>query len=159
MKCAPGDRLMRVAATGIVVLLVAAACATPNSATSTPSPAPPTHSLVVPTIAPSTPTPSPSPSFEITAPPKTPPPPAGSFPVVNSCDPASVPDAIPGVARASPKAGPFPLYVPVLMYHRIVPFAESGKSIVGLVVPPQTFDGQLTALSRADWDRSEARRV
>jgi len=151
MKRAPGDRLMRVAATGIVVLLVAAGCATPSSATSTPSPAPPAHSFPVATIAPSTPTPSPSPSLEITAPPQTPPPLAGSFPVVNSCDPASVPGAIPVAAPSSPKAGPFTLYVPVLMYHRIVPFAESGKSIVGLVVPPQTFDAQLTALAGAGW--------
>jgi peptidoglycan/xylan/chitin deacetylase (PgdA/CDA1 family) len=151
MKRTPGDRLMRVAATGIVILLVAAGCATPNSASSTPSPAPPTHSLPVATIAPSTPTPIPSPSHEITAPPKTPPPLAGSFPVVNSCDPASVPGAIPVAAPSSPKAGAFTLYVPVLMYHRIVPFAESGKSIVGLVVPPQTFDAQITALAGAGW--------
>jgi peptidoglycan/xylan/chitin deacetylase (PgdA/CDA1 family) len=151
VKLAPGDRLMRVAATGIVILLVAVGCATPSSASSTLSPAPPTHSLPVATIAPSTPTPSPSPSHEITVPPKTPPPLAGSFRVVNSCDPASVPGAIPVAAPASPKAGFFTLYVPVLMYHRIVPFAESGKSIVGLVVPPQTFDAQLTALAGAGW--------
>ncbi len=47
-------------------------------------------------------------------------------------------------APPSAKADSFTLYVPVLMYHRIVPFAEAGNSIVGLVVPPQTFDAQLT---------------
>jgi len=151
MKRAPGDRLVRVAATGIVVLLVAAGCSTPTPSSQPSAAAPPTHSLPVATIAPSTPTPIPSPSHEITAPPKTPPPLAGSLPVVNSCDPASVPGAIPVAAPSSPKAGSFTLYVPVLMYHRIVPFAESGKSIVGLVVPPQTFDAQLAALAGAGW--------
>jgi len=151
MKRAPGDRLVRVAATGIVVLLVAAGCSTPTPSSQPSAAAPPTHSLPVATIAPSTPTPIPSPSHEITAPPKTPPPLAGSFPVVNSCDPASVPDASAVAAPTSPKAVSFTLYVPVLMYHRIVPFAESGKSIVGLVVPPQTFDAQLAALAGAGW--------
>jgi peptidoglycan/xylan/chitin deacetylase (PgdA/CDA1 family) len=144
-------RLTNWAATGIVVLLVAAGCSNPTPSSQPSAAASPAHSLVVPTIAPSTPTPSPSPSLEITTPPKTPPPLAGSFPIVNSCDPASVPGAIPVAAPASPKAGAFTLYVPVLMYHRIVPFAESGKSIVGLVVPPQTFDAQLSALAGAGW--------
>jgi peptidoglycan/xylan/chitin deacetylase (PgdA/CDA1 family) len=37
------------------------------------------------------------------------------------------------------------------MYHRIVPLAEAGDSIAGLVVPPKTFDAQLTALADAGW--------
>jgi peptidoglycan/xylan/chitin deacetylase (PgdA/CDA1 family) len=37
------------------------------------------------------------------------------------------------------------------MYHRIVPFAEAGNSISGLVVPPETFDAQLAALGGAGW--------
>jgi peptidoglycan/xylan/chitin deacetylase (PgdA/CDA1 family) len=37
------------------------------------------------------------------------------------------------------------------MYHRVVPLAEAGDSISGLVVPPATFDAQLTALSSTGW--------
>jgi hypothetical protein len=37
------------------------------------------------------------------------------------------------------------------LYHRIVPLAEAGNSISGLVVPPDRFDAQLTALAGAGW--------
>jgi peptidoglycan/xylan/chitin deacetylase (PgdA/CDA1 family) len=37
------------------------------------------------------------------------------------------------------------------MYHRIVPSAEAGDSIPGLVVPPPTFAAQLDALQSAGW--------
>jgi peptidoglycan/xylan/chitin deacetylase (PgdA/CDA1 family) len=97
-----------------------------------------------------TPTSSPSRSLEVSAPP-TPPPPAGSLPVVNSCDPASVPGAVPVPAPASDKATSFTLHVPILMYHRVVPRAEAGNSLAGLVVPPQTFASQLSALAAAGW--------
>jgi peptidoglycan/xylan/chitin deacetylase (PgdA/CDA1 family) len=52
---------------------------------------------------------------------------------------------------AGGKAGSFVLHVPILMYHRIVPFAEAGDSIHGLVVPPETFAAQLDALQSAGW--------
>jgi peptidoglycan/xylan/chitin deacetylase (PgdA/CDA1 family) len=77
-------------------------------------------------------------------------PPAGSYPIVDSCDPASVPWATP-VTSAIPKLGPFTLHVPVLEYHRIVPTADAGDSERGLVVPPATFTAQLDALAQAGW--------
>ncbi len=154
MTVARRRRPMDWAAAAVTMLLVAAGCSTSSPASAiSPSPvaASPSHSLPAATIAASTAPASPSPTYEITAPPKTPPPPAGSLPVISSCDPASVPGAIPVEAPPSAKAGSFTLYVPVLMYHRIVPFAEAGNSIVGLVVPPQTFDAQLTALAATGW--------
>ena len=77
--------------------------------------------------------------------------PAPSYPLVNSCNPTSVRGARPVAAPASEKGGSFTLHVPILMYHRIVPTAEAGDSIPGLVVPPETFAAQLDALKRADW--------
>jgi len=71
--------------------------------------------------------------------------------VVNSCDPTSVPGAIAVAPSESAKASSFTLHVPILMYHRIVPFAEAGDSIVGLVVPPDTFAAQLSALESRGW--------
>ena len=148
--------LARAALVGIAILLVAAGCAGPIATSLSPSPVPAKLSLpaatasTTPTTTPA-PSPSPRPSPEITEPPVTPPPLAGSLPLVNSCDPGSVPSAVvvPGPADAG--ATSFTLHVPILMYHRIVPFAEAGNSISGLVVPPQTFDAQLTALTRAGW--------
>jgi peptidoglycan/xylan/chitin deacetylase (PgdA/CDA1 family) len=37
------------------------------------------------------------------------------------------------------------------MYHRIVPIAEAGNSLRGLVVPPETFAAQLDTLEGAGW--------
>jgi peptidoglycan/xylan/chitin deacetylase (PgdA/CDA1 family) len=54
-------------------------------------------------------------------------------------------------APPSPKAGSFTLHVPVLMYHRIVSFADAGSSNRGLVVPPSTFAAQLTGMQAAGW--------
>jgi peptidoglycan/xylan/chitin deacetylase (PgdA/CDA1 family) len=144
-------RLMDIVASGSAVFLVAAGCATAKPAGPTPSPTPQSHSLPVATIARGTPTASPSPSPEVTQALYTPPPRAGSLPVVNSCDPASVPGSIAVTAPTSDAGGSFTLYVPVLMYHRIVPFSEAGDSISGLVVPPDTFDAQLTALAARGW--------
>ena len=143
-----GHRLAALAA-GMVVLMVAG-CAGSNPTGSRPSATLPGRSVPAPTIA-STPSEVPSPSPQITLAPPTPPPPAGSLPVVNSCDPASVPSAVPVTATESGGSGSFTLHVPVLMYHRIVPFAEAGDSITGLVVPPATFDVQLTALETSGW--------
>jgi peptidoglycan/xylan/chitin deacetylase (PgdA/CDA1 family) len=41
--------------------------------------------------------------------------------------------------------------VPVLEYHRIVPSAEAGNSLPGLVVAPVTFSAQMDALKAAGW--------
>ena len=126
----------------------------PGAATPSPSRLPPTHSAPSPAITRVTATPSPtdapSPAPTTTTSTWTPPP-AGSYPIVNSCDPASVPSAIPVTAPAIDTASTFTLNVPVLMYHRIVPVAEDEGSLPGLVVPPETFDAQLTALSNSGW--------
>jgi peptidoglycan/xylan/chitin deacetylase (PgdA/CDA1 family) len=37
------------------------------------------------------------------------------------------------------------------MYHRVVPIAEAGNSLPGLVVPPETFAAQLDTLEGAGW--------
>ena len=39
------------------------------------------------------------------------------------------------------------MQVPILMYHRVVPIAEAGNSIPGLVVPPGIFAAQMDALA------------
>ena len=141
----PGSRLgtlVSLAAAGILILAVAG-CAAP-SLTPTPSPVPPTPAPT-PIVAA-----TPSPSPEITAPPLTPSP-VATYPIVNSCDPASVPGSVAVTTPATPVEGFFRLRVPILMYHRIVPRAEAGNSIADLVVPPDTFDAQLTALAAAGW--------
>jgi peptidoglycan/xylan/chitin deacetylase (PgdA/CDA1 family) len=148
-------RLVVVGSCGLLALVVAAACGTANPGGRTPSPVPPTLSVPPPSAASpsptSSPSSSPSPSLQITAPPATPVPLAGSLPLVDSCNPASVPGAIPVTAPASGKDSSFALHVPILMYHRIVPFAQAGNSNRGLVVPPSTFAAQLTGLESAGW--------
>ena len=108
----------------------------PPSAAPTPiaSPTP------IPTVAPA-PTATPTPTV---------PRPASALPKVNSCDPQSVPGSVTQTAPAVPGKS-FVLHVPVLMYHRIVPVAEVSGSNRGLVVPPTTFDKQMTALANAGW--------
>jgi peptidoglycan/xylan/chitin deacetylase (PgdA/CDA1 family) len=76
---------------------------------------------------------------------------AVSLPVIRSCDPASVPGALAVTTPPVGRPGTFVLKVPVLMYHRIVPFAQAGNSIHDLVVPPETFSAQLDALESAGW--------
>ena len=136
---------------GVAILLVVAGCATPNATSRPSSPVPATRSLPAATFATATPTATPSPSPEITVPPPTPRPLAGSLPLVNSCDPSSVSGAVAVPGPADSSSSSFTLDVPILMYHRIVPFAEAGNSISGLVVPPETFDAQLAALGGAGW--------
>jgi len=87
----------------------------------------------------------------LTVAPSSAPPQAATFPLVNSCKPASVPGAIPVAAPAGGRASSFVLHVPILVYHRIVPLAEAGNSIARLVVPPQRFAAQLDALQSAGW--------
>jgi peptidoglycan/xylan/chitin deacetylase (PgdA/CDA1 family) len=75
---------------------------------------------------------------------------AASLPVVNSCNPKSVPTAIP-VKVDAVGVSSLALHVPILMYHRIVPPADAGHSLKGLVVPPETFAAQMNALAAAGW--------
>ena len=136
-----------IAATCVVVVLAIAGCATSSSST-------PSLPVVTPAAPAATAVPSRSPGVTSPAESAMPGPslpPASSFPLVNSCDPSSVPWAIPVTAPASGRDSSFALQVPILMYHRIVPLAEAGDSLRGLVVPPETFAAQLDALGRAGW--------
>ncbi len=45
----------------------------------------------------------------------------------------------------------FTLRVPILMYHRVIPPALAGSSLPDLVVPPDVFAAQMTALDAAGW--------
>jgi peptidoglycan/xylan/chitin deacetylase (PgdA/CDA1 family) len=81
----------------------------------------------------------------------TPLPPAGSYPVVDSCESSSVPWAVPVPGSPTINPGSFTLHVPVLEYHRIVPAVEAGNSVPGLVVSPERFSQQLDALQKAGW--------
>lgn len=141
------------AALGLAVVLVTAGWVALHSGGSIPTPMPSTPGVSLATVPASTPTgtptSSPTPAPTVSLAPETPTP-VPSFPLVDSCNPASVPDAIP-VAPTSGKAGSFALHVPILEYHRIVPLAEAGRSIPGLIVPPQRFAAQLDALERAGW--------
>ncbi len=75
---------------------------------------------------------------------------AASLPLVNSCNPQSVPTAIP-VKSSIVGVSALALHVPILEYHRIVPPADAGNSLKGLVVPPATFAAQMNALAVAGW--------
>jgi peptidoglycan/xylan/chitin deacetylase (PgdA/CDA1 family) len=151
-----GFRLAAIAALCIAALLVAAACGNSNPSTSslgspTSSPMPAGSGVSQPTASAagsttgSSPSPGPSPT-----PAGSPSPTASSFPVVNSCNPTSVPTAVP-VRTTGAGAHSFVLHIPILMYHRIVPIAEAGNSLRGLVVPPETFAAHLDALTGAGW--------
>ncbi len=127
-----------------IVLLVAAGCANVSPKRGSFAHLPATPSPAISQAATSTPVISPSPSPVAT--PTRP----SVYPVVNSCDPASVPDATQAAAEVA-KAGSLTLHVPILEYHRIVPFAEAGNSLHGLVVPPDVFSAQLDGLAAAGW--------
>jgi peptidoglycan/xylan/chitin deacetylase (PgdA/CDA1 family) len=130
-----------------------------SSATPRPSPtaSPPASALaaVSPALSSATATPSPSPAATDSVtlnPTRTPTDrPASSYQVVNSCDPQSVPGAVPVAVPATATPGAFLMKVPILMYHRVVPIAEAGNSIPGLVVPPEIFAAQMDALAVAGW--------
>lgn len=138
------------AAVGLAVFLATAGWMAMNSGRPIPPPVtstPPTPLASLPTAGPtSSPTLTPWPTIaSLTG---TPPP---SYALVNSCNPTSVRGATPVPSAARVKAGAFALQVPILMYHRIVPIAEAGDSLRGLVVPPATFAAQLDALASAGW--------
>jgi peptidoglycan/xylan/chitin deacetylase (PgdA/CDA1 family) len=144
-----GHRCAIAATLLVVVVLVAAGCASTPLRGSTPLPTPWLPSEPVPTV------PSPKPTAVPTQAPVVSLAPATataipSYPPVNSCSPASVPGAVP-VSVASGEPSSFTLHVPILEYHRIVPYAEAGSSLRGLLVPPATFAAQLDALQRDGW--------
>jgi peptidoglycan/xylan/chitin deacetylase (PgdA/CDA1 family) len=158
MTHARSRHLVAFAAAGVVVLVLVGATLAFHTGTSTPtrSPAPSqiavaSAATAVASAATNAPTPSPTPSPAITAAPSPTLPPANTYPLVNSCDPSSVPWAIPVTTPAVGKVGMFVLQVPILMYHRIVPVAEAGNSIPGLVVAPEIFSAQLDALQKGGW--------
>lgn len=75
-----------------------------------------------------------------------------------SSRPSTAPTAKPSAAAShalavvmSAVAKTFSLCVPVLEYHRIVPSSEAGDSIPGLVMAPDNFSAQMSALQTAGW--------
>ncbi len=134
-----------VAAVCFALVLVAAGCSTANPGGGTARPASATPGAPRPSAAVGQ---SQSPAI---TPPLVTPTPAPSYPLIDSCDPKSVPGAATVRTLATGKASSFTLHVPILMYHRIVPLADAGNSIRGLVVPPETFAVQLDALQEAGW--------
>jgi len=147
-----------VIALGIAVVLIVTGCwavlLLPGNSRQSPMPsvtgaAAATTSAIAPTGSP-----SPSPALAVPSESESPAPslrPASSYPLVNSCNPASVPSAIAVTTPASGADSSIALHVPILMYHRIVPIALAGDSLRGLVVPPETFAAQLDALAGAGW--------
>src|SRR5450759_3436577 len=148
---ARSHRLVALGAADLILLLVVGTTLAFHVGAARPNPSPSPSRIALAATATTAPTPSLSPSPDITASPSPTLPLANSYPLVNSCEPSSVPWATPVATPAVGASGSFVLQVPILMYHRIVPFAESGKSIPGLVVPPQTFSAQLDALQAGGW--------
>ena len=114
------------------------------------SPVPSIPGVAIATVPSTSPSGSPSPTPAPTAAPATVAP-TPSFPIVDSCDPSSVPSAKPVAGTGSGKASTFALHVPIIEYHRIVPTAEAGNSLPGLVASPTAFSAQLDALKAAGW--------
>jgi peptidoglycan/xylan/chitin deacetylase (PgdA/CDA1 family) len=144
-----GNRVSALAGICVAVLLVAVACGSSSPSTLTRAPTPSASGASRSTASVGGPTPSASPTPTVS---RTPGglPIASSFPVVNSCDPKSVPNAIPA-RQEIVAADSLTLHVPILEYHRIVPSAEAGRSLPALVVPPDTFAAQMDALAGAGW--------
>ncbi len=119
-----------------------------------PPPAPTNAPPASVTAAPATPSPSPAPTVSPPSPTAEPSagpfPPADTFALVDSCDPASVPGSI-AVAPSPTLTGSFTLRVPILEYHRVVPAKEAGNSLSGLVVPPENFAAQLDLFEKRGW--------
>jgi len=144
-----GNRVPALAGICVAVLLVAVACGSSSPSTLTRAPTPSASGLSRSTASVGGPNPTASPTPTVSGTPEGLPI-ASSFPVVNNCDPKSVPDAIP-VRRGIVAAASLTLHVPILEYHRIVPSAEAGRSLPGLVVPPETFAAQLEGVAAAGW--------
>ncbi len=146
-----GHSLMAFAAALAVVLLVVGATLAFHAGSPKPSSTPAPSLIAAVPSATSDATAGPTPSPATTAPPSPRLPSADSYPLVDSCLPSSVGWAAPVTSPDVARAGSFELQVPILMYHRIVPLAQAGDSIPGLVVPPDVFSAQLDALRGAGW--------
>jgi peptidoglycan/xylan/chitin deacetylase (PgdA/CDA1 family) len=145
----PGRRRpIATAASAMALVLAVTACATgarsPGSSPTDRAPEPVATGLASPTIAQPTLIPSPTP---------TPSPSPTPFHVVSasSCTTATVPEASPVPVTTHNPRSTLQLYVPILMYHRIIPAAHAGNSLGNLVVPPDRFDAQLAAIKEAGW--------
>ena len=75
------------------------------------------------------------------------------FEILNaqSCQPGVVPSATAASMPRVKASRSFALRVPILMYHRIVPFAQAVGSLKSLIVSPEVFSAQLTAAQAAGW--------
>jgi len=135
----------------VVLLLVVGATLAFHAGTSTPPSTPAPSQIAAVPSATNDATAGPTASPATTAAPSPRLPSADTYPLVNSCVPSSVRWAAPVTTPAGGKASSFELQVPILMYHRIVPLAQAGNSIRGLVVPPEVFSAQLDALRGAGW--------
>ncbi len=95
----------------------------------------------------------PTPGVESTAPSLEP----TAGPTTATRGPAITPDVRPTASwplvaadSPGPPAG-FSVRVPVLMYHRVAPADDIGRSLPGLIVPPDLFAAQLEGLVAAGW--------
>lgn len=133
----------------IAVATLVAAC---GSAVVTPAGPTPSRAPTGPPVTSSPSVLSPSPTE--TEPLPTPSPSPTPFHVVNaaSCASSVVPDAAPAPSISPAAASKLVLKVPILMYHRIIPYSEAGNSNTSLVVSPDRFAAQLDALWNAGWN-------
>ncbi len=72
------------------------------------------------------------------------------LPTYPNCATSAVPGATDLAASATPAAWTH-LHVPILMYHRVIPPAQAGNSLPGLVVPPSVFAAQMKELVDNGW--------
>ena len=137
---------------GLAACVALGGCATP---TETASPTPPQASVQSPNT-----TPASSASQTLIAPPA---PSASQEPIAT---PAPSPTGVP-ITTPAPGATPAPsgtpwgptasvgvvtrYHVPVLMYHRVKPASQIGRTLRGLVVFPDVFEAQMKALKAHGW--------
>jgi len=70
----------------------------------------------------------------------------------STCDTSLISGATQAVdATEPPDASHFQLRVPIIEYHRIVPFKVAGSSMPALIMDPRLFDAQMAAAQQAGW--------
>jgi peptidoglycan/xylan/chitin deacetylase (PgdA/CDA1 family) len=139
-------------AMGAAILLAALAGGCASSA-ATPAPGAASASPVA-TDSPTalvTPSATDDPNADGIPPPSFPAPPVDTSNLPLTCDPGLIPTASPQPSYGAPANPRLALHVPILEYHRVVPFAQAGSSLRSLVVPPAVFDEQMRSLSTAGW--------